>query len=110
MLQPPIIYALAAIALFCIGCYSLLTYSHLLRKILGVNVMGVGVFMLLIAKSYAGDGQQSDPVPQALVLTGIVVAVCATALALNLAVQLEAATHRADLVEEEEEEDNGNAD
>ncbi|MBE0409838.1 MAG: cation:proton antiporter subunit C [Anaerolineales bacterium] len=106
MLQPSILYALAAIALFCMGCYSLLTYSHLLRKILGVNVMGVGVFMLLIAKSYAGESQQSDPVPQALVLTGIVVAVCATALALNLAVQIEAATHRADLTDDEEEQNN----
>jgi multicomponent Na+:H+ antiporter subunit C len=106
MLQPSILYALAAVALFCMGCYSLLTYSHLLRKILSVNVMGVGVFMLLIARSYSGEGLQSDPVPQALVLTGIVVAVCATALALNLAVQIEAASHKADLTEDEE--DNGN--
>jgi multicomponent Na+:H+ antiporter subunit C len=106
MLHPSVIYALAAVALFCIGCYSLLSYSHLLRKILGVNVMGVGVFMLLIAKSYVGEGQQSDPVPQALVLTGIVVAVCATALALNLAVQIEAVTHRPDLVEDEDDDAN----
>jgi len=107
MLQPSTLYSLTAVVLFCMGCYSLLTYSHLLRKILGVNVMGVGVFMLLIARAYAGEGQQSDPVPQALVLTGIVVAVCATALALNLAVQIEATTHKADLAEDEE--NNGNA-
>lgn len=105
MLQPSVLYALAAVALFCMGCYSLLTYSHLLRKILSLNVMGVGVFMLLIAKAYAEEGQQSDPVPQALVLTGIVVAICATGLALNLAVQIEAATHKADIAEDEEDDD-----
>jgi multicomponent Na+:H+ antiporter subunit C len=85
------------------GLYALMAYAHLLRKILGLNVMGVGVFMMFIAKAYAGPGFQPDPVPQALVLTGIVVAICATALALNLAFQLEAATRHADLAEDEED-------
>ena len=45
---------------------------------------------MLIAVAYRGPGVAPDPVPQALVLTGIVVAVSATALALALARRLTA--------------------
>ncbi len=44
--------------------------------------------MMLIAVAYRGPGVPPDPVPHALVLTGIVVAVSATALALALARRL----------------------
>ena len=50
---------------------------------------GAGVFQLLIAVAYRGLDQAPDPVPQALVLTGIVVAVSATSLALALWQRLE---------------------
>jgi multicomponent Na+:H+ antiporter subunit C len=43
----------------------------------------------LVAVAYRGLDQAPDPVPQALVLTGIVVAVSATALALALWSRLE---------------------
>jgi multicomponent Na+:H+ antiporter subunit C len=55
-----------------------------------INVMGAGVFLLLIAVAYRGPGLAPDPVPHALVVTGIVVAVSATALALGLARRLHA--------------------
>jgi hypothetical protein len=56
---------------------------------LAINVMGAGVFMMLIAVAYRGPDLAPDPVPHALVLTGIVVAVSATALALALARRLD---------------------
>jgi multicomponent Na+:H+ antiporter subunit C len=102
MLDTTMLYSLTAAALFVMGLYALLAYPHLLRKILGMNVMGVGVFMLFIAQAYPAGENTPDPVPHALVLTGIVVAVCATALALNLAFQLEAVTRSFDLTEEDE--------
>ncbi len=77
-----LIYSFAGIALVCIGLLGLLASSHVLRKILAVNVMGSGVFMMLIA--LAARAQPPDPVPHAMVLTGIVVAVSASALALAL--------------------------
>jgi multicomponent Na+:H+ antiporter subunit C len=40
--------------------------------------------MVLIAVAYGGAGGVPDPIPHALVLTGIVVAVSATALGLAL--------------------------
>ena len=64
--------------------------DHLLRRILAFNLMGSGVFLVLIG--LAQRGGVPDPVPQAMVLTGIVVAVAATALALTLARRLFALT------------------
>lgn len=82
MVTPALLYALAGAALFALGVGGLIVQPHLLRKILGFNVMGSGAFLVLV-----GLGQRDgtlDPVPQAMVLTGIVVAVAATALALAL--------------------------
>jgi multicomponent Na+:H+ antiporter subunit C len=62
---------------------------HLLWKIIAVNIMASGVSMLLLTLPARVDGA-ADPVPQAMVLTGIVVMVAATALALALAVRLAA--------------------
>lgn len=77
------IYALTGVILFVAGIVGILLQPHLLRKILAFNIMGSGAFLVL-----AGLGQRdgvADPVPQAMVLTGIVVAIAATALALALA-------------------------
>lgn len=94
MIDTGVLYMLVGMGLFGIGLYGLVAYPHLIRKILGMNVMGIGVFMVFIAAAYGGDGQVTDPVPQALVITGIVVAVCATGLALALAAQVQALTGR----------------
>lgn len=82
IVNSPLIYAVAGALLFVIGVAGLILRPHLLHKILAFNVMGSGAFLVLV-----GLGQRSgtpDPVPQAMVLTGIVVAVAATALALAL--------------------------
>lgn len=90
-------YIFAGIALFGLGCYALVVQAHLLRKILAVNVMGTGISLLLIATAY--DAETPDPVPQALVITGIAVLVSATALALVLTCAIWEKTGRADLSE-----------
>ena len=66
-----------------LGVYGLIVQPQPLRKILAFNVVGSGVFLLFGAIAYrgAGAGMGGDPVPQALLITGIVVAFSATALA-----------------------------
>lgn len=81
-----IIYIITSIALFCIGFYGLTAPTHILRKLLAANIMGIGVFMLLLTTARHGD--VTDPVPHAMVLTGIVVAVAGTALCLRLIVNI----------------------
>jgi multicomponent Na+:H+ antiporter subunit C len=100
-LPAPILYALAGVGLFAIGLHAVIAYAHLFRKILGLNVMGSGVFLVLIAAAYRAPDGPPDPVPHAMVLTGIVVSVCATGLALTLALRVHAVTHRTDLPDDE---------
>ncbi|MCP5141862.1 MAG: cation:proton antiporter subunit C [Gammaproteobacteria bacterium] len=77
-------YLIAAVALIALGLRALLLHRDTLRRLLAINVLGAGVFMILIAAARRADGLPPDPVPHALVLTGIVVAVAATALGLAL--------------------------
>ena len=72
-----------------LGLFGLVTNPEILRKILAFNVLGSGVFLLfgVIARRGAAAGLGADPVPQALVITGIVVAFSATAIAVALLVR-----------------------
>ncbi|HVY56851.1 MAG TPA: NADH-quinone oxidoreductase subunit K, partial [Xanthobacteraceae bacterium] len=64
---------------------------------------GTGVFLLfgVIARRGAAAGLGGDPVPQALVITGIVVAFSATAICVALLLRLVAETGRATLNSDE---------
>jgi multicomponent Na+:H+ antiporter subunit C len=90
---------LTSAALVGIGLYGLLVDPHPLRKILAFNILGSGVFLLfgIIARKGAAAGFVADPVPQAMVITGIVVAFSATALAVALLLRLFQETDRATL-------------
>ncbi len=90
------IYLATAATLFGIGVYGVLQLRHVLRKLLAVNVMGAAIFLLLITLG-GGAAGPPDPVPQAMVLTGIVIAVSATAFALALLLRLHEATGLSDL-------------
>jgi multicomponent Na+:H+ antiporter subunit C len=87
------VFGLAGAALIAVGLYALVVRRDLLRKILAVNVVGNGVFLIIVA--LAQRAGVPDPVPHAMVLTGIVVAVSATAFALALAVRVRDATGHA---------------
>lgn len=81
-----LLYTLVGVALFVVAGYAFLVRGHLVRRIVAINVMGGGVFLV-----FGGMGAREgaiDPVPQALVITGIVVAVAMTALALALLLRL----------------------
>jgi multicomponent Na+:H+ antiporter subunit C len=79
------IYAVTAMLLFVAGFGALLAAAHLLRQIIALNVMSSGVFLLLIGIARRDGAEVPDPVPHAMVLTGIVVAVSISAFALALA-------------------------
>lgn len=98
------LYVAAAAILFGLGVYGLVISGHLLRKLLAINIMGNAIFILMVAVASPID-QAPDPVPQALVLTGIVIAVSATAFALALMVRLYQLSGQATLEEEEDPDD-----
>jgi len=97
-LTPGLIYALVGALLFVIGTGGVVLLAHPLRKILAFNLIGSGAFLVLVGLAQR-DGS-IDPTPQAMVLTGIVVAVAATALALALVRRLHSESTQADRSEE----------
>jgi len=80
----PVIFGLVGVALFCMALYAVITAGHALRRVLAINVMCSGVFLVLVALARRTPGPLPDPIPHAMVITGIVVAVSATALAIVL--------------------------
>lgn len=93
------LYGICAAVLVGAGLYGALVNPNPLRKILALNLLGSGTFLLfgVIARRGAADGLGGDPVPQAMVITGIVVAFAATALAVALLLRVFADTGRVTL-------------
>ena len=86
------------ILLMMIGFYIIIAHGNLIKKIVGLNIFQVSVFLLYIvmAKVEGGtapilaDGIKtySNPLPHVLILTAIVVGVATTALGLALVVRI----------------------
>ena len=92
-------FYIGAVLLFSIGLATLFLHPHLIKKIIGLNLMDTAVFLFLAAMGYGEGGKAPiiqpgqegvyiNPVPGGLVLTGIVVAVSTTALFLALTCRL----------------------
>ncbi len=92
------LHFLTAIILFLSGFHTMLTHSNLIKKVIGMNIMETGIFLFFIAAGYVEGGAAPlvkggaegyvNPLPSALILTGIVVSVSLTAFALALIVKL----------------------
>jgi multicomponent Na+:H+ antiporter subunit C len=92
-------YLIAAL-IFAVGCYTVLSHTNLMRKVIGINVMESAVFLFFVAAGNIIGGRPPiinlnnpdvvyvNPIPSALILTGIVVSVSVTALALALVVRI----------------------
>ena len=89
----------ASMILFCIGLYAVITRNNLIKKFMGLNIMETAIFAFIVALGVVDGGNAPimgegatgpfiNPLPQALILTGIVVAVSTTALALSLVIRI----------------------
>jgi len=80
------------------GLYVVISHSNLLKKLLGLTVFQVGIFLFFISLGKVADASApiispevetySHPLPQVLMLTAIVVAVATLAVGLALAVRI----------------------
>lgn len=94
-----IVYLLC-FALLLVGIYGVLTKRDLIKIILSLGILGYAVNLLLILFAYRKDsvypilskGKEAssmvDPLPQALVLTSIVIELGTTAMLVALAIKL----------------------
>lgn len=94
---------LVAMVLVMIGIYTLLVKENLIKKIMGLTILTNGIHLLLISIGYRMYGiapilqdvnfnqfitTAVDPLPQALVLTSIVINLSVTAVALSLVIMV----------------------
>ncbi|KAA9005755.1 NADH-quinone oxidoreductase subunit K [Histidinibacterium aquaticum] len=82
-MTPDLVYLATGAGLGALALWRLTTSSDPLRRVLALNVLAVGIAMILLAAAHGPGG--ADAVPQAFVLTGIVVLVAVTAALLALA-------------------------
>ena len=85
-----------SLSLFLLGFYTLLSNSNLIKKMIGLNIMDTSIFLFLVSVGYIKGGRAPiinlnvkeaiyvNPVPQALVLTGIVVSFSISVFAFTL--------------------------
>jgi len=92
----------ASFALILIGVYGVVTKRNLIKIMLSLSIVDSGVNLLFIAVGYIMNGSAPifsravvgknvlmvDPVPQALVLTAIVIGLGVTAVGLALVLRL----------------------
>ncbi len=86
------------IVLMMVGFYVVIAHDNLIKKVVGLNIFQVSVFVFYISMAKvqggtapildAGIETYSNPLPHVLILTAIVVGVATTALALALVVRI----------------------
>ena len=93
------LFGLCGAGLVGLGLFGLITADLPLRRIVAFNLLGGGAFVIfgVIARRGAAAGLGGDPVPQALIITGVVVGFAATALAVALVRRLYEETGQTDI-------------
>ena len=102
--------ACVAVVLFVIGLCMLLFDRNLLKKVIGLDIMDTGTFLLLADRGYIAGrsvpivtdvvtdmANYINPIPAGLVLTGIVVSVSVSAVMLSLTVRIYKTYHTLDV-------------
>ena len=86
------------IVIILLGLYGVLTRKNLIKMIMSLYIMNSGVILFFVSLGYVEGGQAAifvdgtrlmvDPLPQAVMLTTIVIGLVITALGLALALKI----------------------
>jgi multicomponent Na+:H+ antiporter subunit C len=99
---------LAAVALFCIGLFTVLTRRNLIKMVMGLSLMEASTYLFMISLAYRAKstapvlynpplgktaedlvhGDVADPVLQNFCLTAVVIGVAVTAVFLSVVVRI----------------------
>lgn len=86
--------------LFCIGVYCILVKRNMIKIIIGMSIIDYSLYLFLVLIGYRLQGRSPiydktqevtnmvDPIPQALVLTAIVIGLAVLALMIAIAIRL----------------------
>ena len=82
------------VALFFLGLYGALTQRNIIKTIISVNIMDIAAIAFFMLANYSQSAkppisstmpeQMADPMPQALMITAIVIGVSVTAMCLAM--------------------------
>ena len=86
------------IVIVLVGIYGILTKRNIIKMVMSLYIMNSGVILLFVSIGYIVGGQAAifedskklmvDPLPQAVMLTTLVIGLGITALALALAIKI----------------------
>ena len=88
------------LVLFCVGLYGVLRKRNLVKIIVGLGIMEYAMNLFFVLLGYRFNGRAPivakdqnilnmvDPLPQALVLTSIVIGLGVTALVISIAIRI----------------------
>jgi multisubunit Na+/H+ antiporter MnhC subunit len=91
---------LLCLVLFCIGLYCVLRKRNIIKIIIGLGIIEYAINLFFVLVGYRAGGRAPilakdqvilnmvDPIPQALVLTAIVIGLATTALMVAIAIRL----------------------
>ncbi len=102
------IFFISSLLLILIGLYAALVKRNLIKIVIGLSIMDTGVNLLIVSMGFVKNGVAPiinkkelftsgllvdpskivDPLPQALVLTAIVIGVAVTAMALSVVIRM----------------------
>jgi multicomponent Na+:H+ antiporter subunit C len=86
--------------LFLVGLYGMITRRNLIKIAISLSIMEFSIFLLLVMIGYVEGGEAPivdpsrpgasyvDPLPQAMVLTAIVIGLATTAMLMAIAIRL----------------------
>ncbi len=83
-----------AVGLFCVGLYGAMTQRNIIKTIMSVGIMDMGAIVFFMLSNKPDDAlppiagapveRMADPVPQALMITAIVIGVSVVAMCLAM--------------------------
>ncbi len=92
---------LLCFVLFMVGIYGVLTRRNLIKIVISLTIMEFSIFLMLALVGYVSGGQAPlvldpetpyvqvvDPLPQAMVLTTLVIALATNSMLLTMAIRL----------------------
>ena len=95
-----IIVTIGSMSLFLVGLFGLLTRKHLIKIFMSIAIMEASVFIFFIGMSYKVNSvapimssvdtdikTMNDPIPHAMILTAIVIAMAVLALGVSFAIE-----------------------
>ncbi len=91
---------IGSMILFFVGLFGLISQKHIIKIFISISIMETSIFILFIGSTFVkgytapilGDGfdkfvNMNDPIPQAMILTAIVIGMALFALGMSFAIE-----------------------